>query len=158
LAALSSSVARIQSSAALALAADLVVESELTRTALLISTSEAVATAVGPAIASLVLAVSTPSVLFALHGVTFVASAALLAGVRQWRGNVARTAPAAAADAASEEVYRTTARTTWPLLGTRTIAAMLYGADVVLLAVIATQQLRQGTPAYGWLLAAAGVG
>jgi MFS family permease len=45
-----------------------------------------------------------------------------------------------------------------PLLVMRTIAAVVYGADIVLLAVIATDSLRSGTAGYGWMLAAAGAG
>jgi hypothetical protein len=49
-------------------------------------------------------------------------------------------------------------RAVWPLLVARGLVAFGYGVDVVLLAVLATEQLRQGTAAYGWLLAAAGAG
>ena len=40
----------------------------------------------------------------------------------------------------------------------RMIAAGVYGADIVLLAVIATENIGSGTSGYGWLLAAAGAG
>ena len=81
LAALSSGVARVQSSAALASAADVVPESRLSSTAAALSTTEAIATAVGPALASLVLAITSPAALFALNGFTFLASALLVASV-----------------------------------------------------------------------------
>ena len=158
LAALSSGVARVQSAAALASAADLVPESRLARTAAAISTTEAVATAVGPAVASLVLAVAPPATLFALNGATFAASAALVASVTSRpraavRGRVAVATPSQpGVDLASVR------RLVWPLLAVRTIASVVYGMDVVLLAVIATNQLRQGTSGYGWLLAATGAG
>jgi len=157
LAALSSGVSRIQSSAALASAADLVPESRLSRTATLLSSTDAVATAVGPALASLVLAVAAPALLFALNGVSFAVSAVLLASLTLLRGN----APAAGTRATGERDdagYRAALRLVAPLLAVRTLAAVVYGSDVVLLAVIATSQLRQGTSGYGWLLAAAGAG
>jgi MFS family permease len=154
LAALSSGVARIQSSAALAVAADLIAESRLVRSMAVINSAEAVATAAGPAIAAAVLAVSTPAVLFLLNGVTFAASAALLSGipvVRHRRPLAVPGVPAAALD-------RRVTRAVWPLLATRTIAAAVYGMDVVVLAVLAAQQLPQEAAGYGWLLTAAGVG
>lgn len=152
LAAVSSAVARIHAAAALAVGADVVVESQLVRSASLISTSEAVATAIGPALASLVLAVTTPAVLFLLNGATFLASAVLLLGVRAVPRRPRPSAPR------TDEAAPSVVRLMWPLLAARTLAAVVYGGDVVLLAVVATQQLRQGTSGYGWLLAAAGTG
>jgi predicted MFS family arabinose efflux permease len=158
LAALSSGVARIQSAAALASAADLVPESRLARTAAAMSTTEAVATAAGPALASLVLAFAPPATLFALNGVTFLVSAVLVASVT----SMARTAPrgrdATPSGGETAVDYDEVRRLVHPLLAVRTIAAVVYGMDVVLLAVVATNQLRQGTSGYGWLLAAAGAG
>jgi MFS family permease len=158
LAALSSGLARVQSSAALSVAADIVTESRLARTANLISSAEAVATAVGPAIASLVLAVSSPAVLFALNGVTFLASAGLL--IRTSAPDVVslRPRPGSWTVEGVDETYRAAVRLVRPLLVTRTIAALVYGMDIVLLAVIATERLRDGTSGYGWLLAGAGAG
>lgn len=157
LAALSSGVSRVQSSAVLASAADLVPESMLSRTAASLSTIDAVATAVGPAIASVVLAVTTPAVLFGFNGLSFVASLALVAGIHGF----ARTAPRSRTvrrGEDSDDSYAAAARLVWPLLALRTVAAVVYGADVVLLAVLATQQLRLGTGGYGLLVAAAGAG
>jgi hypothetical protein len=157
LAALSSGAARVQNSAVLAVAADVVTESRLARTALLLSTWESVATALGPAVAAVVLAVTTPAALFVLNGLTFAISASLVAGVaaaasRRVRPTWTDHGPSAV------EAYRGSIRTVWPLLATRTIAAFVYGIDIVLLAVIATAQLNQGTRGYGWLLAGAGAG
>ena len=154
LAAVSSGLARVQSAAALSLAADVVIESELMRRMAFIGTSEAVATAAGPALASAVLLVASPAWLFLLNAVTFLASALLLLGVRDRRR---RTAGAAAATA-SPGARATVLATVRPLLALRTLAAAVYGADIVLLAVIATDNIRSGTSGYGWLLAAAGVG
>jgi predicted MFS family arabinose efflux permease len=156
LAALSSGVARLQSAAVLASAADLVPESRLTHAAASLSTTDSVATAVGPALASIVLAVASPAVLFALNGASFAVSLVLVAGITGLR---ALPATGGRADRAGDEGgYRAAVRVVWPLLALRTIAAAVYGADVVLLAVVATNQLRQGTGGYGWLLAAAGAG
>ena len=157
LAALSSGAARVQNSAALSVAADVVTESRLARTALLLSTWESIATALGPAIAAVVLAVTTPAVLFVLNGVTFAVSAALLAGVTAAASRHVRRTHRADGRTAGD-TYHSAVRTAWPLLATRTIAALVYGIDIVLLAVIATAQLNQGTRGYGWLLAGAGVG
>ena len=82
IAAVSSTAARMQASAVLALAADVVVESKLARASMLAGASEAVATAVGAAAASAVLIRFTPPTLFLLNALTFVASAALIAKVR----------------------------------------------------------------------------
>ena len=157
LAALSSGVSRIQSSAALASAADIVPESRLSRTATLLSTTDSVATAVGPALASLVLAVASPAFLFALNGISFAVSAVLLAGLTLLRGGAPTSATRADTDRHDAD-HRAAVRLVWPLLAVRTLTAVVYGSDVVLLAVIATSQLRQGTGGYGWLLAAAGAG
>ncbi len=155
-AAVSSGVARVQSSAALSVAADLAPESQLARGAVLMSTAESVGTALGPAIASAVLLVLPPQALFALNGVTFLVSAALLLTVaapsalpRAWAAGRAQS---------DDATYRAVVRAVWPLLATRTVTAVVYGVDIVLLAVVATEQLRQGTTGYGWLLAAAGTG
>lgn len=154
LAALSSGVARIQSAATLAVAADVIPEGRLLRSMANLSSADAVATAVGPALASAILLRWNPAVVFALNGVTFALSAMLLAGLKgvpAGRGREPGRQPAA-------EVEDSIWRSVRPLLVTRTVAGMVYGFDVVLLAVIATEQLRRATAGYGWLLAAAGAG
>ena len=158
LAALSSGVARIQSAAALASSADVVPESRLARTTAAMSTTESVATAVGPAIASLVLAVAAPAALFALNGFTFAASAVLVASVTSMRRSRPRGGVAVRSGSTPPVDIDSVRRRVWPLLAVRLIASVVYGMDVVLLAVLATNQLRQGTSGYGWLLAAAGAG
>ena len=154
-AAVSSTLARTQASALLSLAADVVVESKLVRVSMLAGAWEAIATAAGSAAASAVLVHFTPPSLFLLNAVSFVASAALVANVRSVRATRARVRPASPAPGqspgASGVVF-------WPLQATRAVAASVYGADVVLLTVIASRQLHAGTSGYGWLLSAAGVG
>jgi hypothetical protein len=153
-AALSSTAARVQAAAVLALAADVVVESQLARASVLASASEAVATAAGSAAASALLLRFAPSDLFLLNAVTFVFSAILIAKVRPVAVRRAQPAPAIARD---DDSAATRSRI-WPLQATRSLAAYVYGMDVVLLAVVASRQLHSGTSGYGWLLAAAGVG
>ena len=94
---------------------------------------------------------------------TFIASATLLTSASSRRtATVDRARPRSTDrdvgrnDAGS--TYRATVRLVAPLLVSRTVAALVYGIDVVLLAVLATTQLNQGTSGYGWLLAGAGAG
>ncbi|MGD9957667.1 MAG: MFS transporter [Candidatus Nanopelagicales bacterium] len=155
LSAISSGLARVQSAAALALASDVVLESELVRRMAFISTSEAVATAVGPALASAVLLIASPAWLFLLNSVSFLLSAALLLGVRDRRRRVGQVRSTSTSSPGGRATVLTTVR---PLLAVRALAAIVYGADIVLLAVIATDTLRSGTSGYGWMLAAAGAG
>lgn len=155
LSALSSGLARVQSAAALSLASDVVVESELVRRMAFISTSEAIATAAGPALASAVLLVASPAWLFLLNAISFLVSASLLLGIRDRRRSAAVDSLQPKASPGARATVLATVR---PLLVMRTIAAIVYGADIVLLAVIATDSLRSGTGGYGWMLAAAGVG
>jgi CRP-like cAMP-binding protein/predicted MFS family arabinose efflux permease len=162
LAALSSGAARTQSAAALSAAADVVPESKLASTAALISTTDAIATALGPALAAVILALSGSTLLFALNGLTFAASAILIAGVPAM---ATQQAPSGAVQGdggqrttGEDPAYRATLKTVWPLLASRGVAAVVYGIDIVLLAVLATEQLKQGTAGYGWLLAGAGFG
>jgi len=158
IAALSSSVSRVQSGATQALAGDVIPERSLARTATAMSSAESVATALGPAIASIVIALSGPIAVFALNGLSFTLSAVLISGLVGESGSQigpsSTKVRAAANDNATREVYRTVR----PLLVIRGVCAFLYGCDVVVLAVVATEKLSQGTTAYGWLLASAGVG
>lgn len=153
-AAVSSTAARVQAAGVLSLAADVVKESQLARASMLAAASEAVATAAGSAVASLVLLRFDPSSLFALNAATFVVSAALVAWVPPVpvRPRVRRvTAPA-------RRVVSSVRTQVWPLQASRAVAAYVYGMDVVLLTVVAARQLGSGTGGYGWLLAAAGLG
>jgi predicted MFS family arabinose efflux permease len=139
--------------------ADLVPESRLPRTTVVISTAEAVAVAAGPAIAAVVLTVASTWVLFLANGVTFLVSAVLVLGLPQTRArsSAPTSNPSAGATVAQDQV-RAYVRAAWPLLTARAIVAVGYGLDVVLLAVLATESLSQGTAGYGWLLAGAGAG
>jgi MFS family permease len=154
-AAVSSTLARIQAAALLTLAADVVVESKLVRASVLAGASEAIATAAGSATASALLLHFTPPSLFLMNSISFAVSALLIGNVRS-AGRVRTSVhPASAAPGASR---RAPGVVFWPLQATRALAATVYGIDVVLLTVIASRQLHAGTSGYGWLLSAAGVG
>jgi predicted MFS family arabinose efflux permease len=161
----SSGIARVQSSAALSMTADLVPESRLPRTTAVISTAEAVAVAAGPAIAAVVLSFASTWVLFLANGVTFLASALLVLGLPRTpaASSTPRPGPrpesgAGARAGAGQDEVQAYVGEAWPLLAARAIVAVGYGLDVVLLAVLATESLAQGTAGYGWLLAGAGAG
>lgn len=154
-AAVSSTTARVQAAGVLSLAADVVAESQLARASVLAAGSEAVATAVGSAAASVILLRFEPSSLFMLNAATFLVSAALIMRVRAVpvrRRVAAGPQPATTSSTPSPRIH------IWPLQASRTIAAYVYGMDVVLLAVVADRQFGSGTGGYGWLLAAAGLG
>lgn len=145
-AALSSGCARIQAAALLSLAADVVPESRVARTSMLTAAAEAVSTALGSAAASALLVAVDPAGLFLVNGATFLLSAVLTLNLRAVgaRGPTAGRSAAPAPDGVRG------------LQAARVVAAYVYGADIVLLAVVAA---RDGHPgAYGLLLAAAGVG
>ncbi|HKC28160.1 MAG TPA: MFS transporter, partial [Jatrophihabitans sp.] len=152
-AAISSTLARLQGSAVLSLAADVVVESQLARASVLAGAAEAVATAAGSAAASVMLIRYTPPSLFLLNAATFAVSALVVARIKSGRTRTSSTRPTAASGS-----ERSAGAVFWPLQATRAVAAFVYGLDVVLLAVIASRQLHSGTSGYGWLLAAAGAG
>ncbi len=156
----SSTMARIQASAVLSLSADVVVESMLARAGRLMGAAEAIATAAGSAVASALLVQFSPSTLFGVNAATFVVSAVLLSSLRAIRprsvvaGSNRPTTPAMAAMVARSS------RAFWPLQAARGLAANVYGVDIVILTVIAARQFHTGSDAgaYGWLLAAAGLG
>lgn len=153
-AAVSSTLARIQAAGVLSLAADVVVESQLVRASVLAGAAEAVATAAGSAAGSLLLIPFTAPTLFVVNAVSFVASAALLASIRGAGGRRRRARPDSAQPSA---VTSGVVSLIWPLVASRAVVACVYGFDVVLLTVIASRALH-GTSGYGWLLSAAGVG
>ncbi len=154
-AAVSSTLARVQAAAVMSLVADIVVESELARAARLAGAAEAVATATGAAAASLVLLRFSPQSLFLVNAVTFVVSALLIAAVRSARRTPGRADPSSSVSTGSVGVA-----VFWPLQAARTIAAYIYGVDIVILTVVAARQFSagSGTGGYGWLLAATGLG
>ncbi|BEP16646.1 hypothetical protein acdb102_49570 [Acidothermaceae bacterium B102] len=157
IAAVSSTLARIQAASVLSLAADVVVESQLARAARLTGAAEAVATAVGSAAASALLVRFSPPALFLVNAATFVVSASLIATVRPTRR---RSTGTSSAPQARDDASPAGARSFWPLQAARGLAAYVYGVDIVVLTVVASRQFHSlsGTSAYGWLLAATGLG
>jgi predicted MFS family arabinose efflux permease len=155
-AAVSSTLARIQAAALLTLAADVVVESRLVRASVLAGAWEAIATAAGSATASVVLLHFTAPTLFLVNAISFAVSAILIGNVRSVRRVRAAVSPSPGVLGRSPR--RAAGVVFWPLQATRALAATVYGVDVVLLTVIASRQLHAGTSGYGWLLSAAGVG
>lgn len=151
-AALSSTAARVQAAGVLALAADVVVESQLPRTTRYAAAAEAVATAAGSGAASLLLSAFTAPTLFVVNAFTFAVSGALVARLR---GVPVRQQHRPAMPARETGVA---SRIVWPLQVTRGLVACVYGFDVVLLTVVATRHAGGGSGRYGWLLAAAGIG
>jgi hypothetical protein len=156
----SSTLARIQASAVLSLAADVVVESVLARAGRLIGAAESIATAAGSAFASALLVHFSPPALFVVNAASFAASALVLSSLHSIRPR--RSAPRADGIAASSRstISGWSSQAFWPLQAARGLAAYAYGVDIVLLTVIANRQFHSGSGAgaYGWLLAAAGLG
>jgi hypothetical protein len=155
-AAVSSTTSRVQATGVLSLAADVVAESQLARAAVLAAGCEAVATAVGSAAASVLLLRFEPSFLFLLNAITFLVSAVMIMRVRPVP--VRRRTAARAPDQPTPAPAPSVRLHVWPLQASRTVAAYVYGMDVVLLTVVANRQFASGTAGYGWLLAAAGLG
>ena len=88
-----------------------------------------------------------------VNALTFVVSASLLATVRATPPRPFNVAPTADSRSVGSKAF-------WPLQAARSLAAYVYGVDIVLLTVIASRQLHSasGTGGYGWLLAATGLG
>jgi MFS family permease len=135
---------------------------ELTAANVASSTIESIGTFLGPALGGLLLAVSSPEVVFAANGATFVWSAALVVGLR---GREAPHEPAAAPDPAARERevlagIATIARepTLRTLVGLYAAQTLVAGALNVLVVVTAFELLDLKAAGVGLLYAAIGVG
>jgi MFS family permease len=138
---------------------------ELTAANVASSTLESVGMFLGPALGGVLLAVSSPSVVFAVNGLTFLWSASLVLGLRRYEPS--REPPTrAAADTAARESSAFLAgvvtiarepelRTLVGLYGAQTLVA---GAVNVLVVVTAFEILDLGNGGVGLLYAAVGVG
>jgi MFS family permease len=135
---------------------------ELTAANVASSTLESVAMFLGPALGGALLAVSSPSVVFAANGLAFLWSASLVLGLRAYEPS----RPRAARDAGrrvvstlmagiSTIVHEPTLRTLVGLYGAQTLVA---GAVNVLVVVAAFKLLDLGDAGVGLLYAAVGVG
>ena len=135
---------------------------ELTAANVASSTIESVGTFLGPAFGGLLLAVSTPQLVFAVNGLTFLWSAALVVGLRRFE---MPREPSTSVDAADAEravlagiatiVREPTLRTLVGLYGAQTLVA---GALNVLVVVTAFELLDLEAAGVGLLYAAIGVG
>ncbi len=136
--------------------------SELTAANVASSTIESIGTFLGPALGGLLLAVSSPEIVFAANGLTFLWSAALVVGLR---GSEAPHERAATADPAERErevwagivtiAREPTLRTLVGLYAAQTLVA---GALNVLVVVTAFELLDLQAAGVGLLYAAIGVG
>jgi MFS family permease len=135
---------------------------ELTAANVASSTIESVGTFLGPAFGGLLLAVSSPQLVFAVNGLTFLWSAALVVGLRRFE---MPREPSTSVDAADAEravlagiatiVREPTLRTLVGLYGAQTLVA---GALNVLVVVTAFELLDLEAAGVGLLYAAIGVG
>jgi len=127
------------------------------------STLESIGTFLGPALGGLLLAVTSPAVVFAANGVTFLWSAALVLGLRGLEEPRERPAPDSGGESQGDGVLagiativrEPTLRTLVGLYATQTLVA---GALNVLVVVTAFELLDLDEAGVGLLYAAVGVG
>jgi MFS family permease len=135
---------------------------ELTAANAASSTLESVGMFLGPALGGALLAVSSPSVVFAANGLAFIWSAALVFGLRAYEPARVRTGRDASRPVVSTVmagistiVHEPALRTLVGLYGAQTLVA---GAVNVLVVVAAFQLLDLGEAGVGLLYAALGIG
>ena len=135
---------------------------ELTAANAASSTLESVGMFLGPALGGVLLAVSSPSVVFAANGLAFLWSAALVFGLRAYEPARVRTARDAGRPVVSTVmagistiVHEQALRTLVGLYGAQTLVA---GAVNVLVVVAAFRLLDLGEAGVGLLYAALGIG
>ena len=155
--ALSSAAGSAQRPAAMALLPRLVGESRLGPANALLHTVEELGVVVGPVIGAVLLTFTASWVVFAVNGVTFVLSAALVATLRR------RPAQSMAATATTSQLrlgLATVRRASFvmSLFAIVAMAELTYGAQTVQLVVYADSSLGLGAGGYGYLLAATGLG
>ncbi|HEY3550793.1 MAG TPA: MFS transporter [Gaiellaceae bacterium] len=131
---------------------------ELTAANLVGNTISSVGMFAGPAIGGVLLALSTPSAVFALNGALFLWSAAFVLRVPRddppQRAERPKLLPELTAGWTT--VWRTPALRV--VVGLTTAEEIVYGALEVLLVVLALRLLHAGNAGYGWLNTAMGVG
>lgn len=131
---------------------------ELTAANLVGNTISSVGMFAGPAIGGVLLALSTPSAVFALNGALFLWSAAFVLRVPRddppQRAERPKLLPELTAGWTT--VWRTPALRV--VVGLTTAEEVVYGALEVLLVVLALRLLHAGNAGYGWLNTAMGVG
>ena len=131
---------------------------ELTAANLVGNTISSVGMFAGPALGGILLAVSTPSAVFALNAALFLWSAAFVVRVPRddppQRAERPKFLPELTAG--FRTVWRTPALRV--VIGLTTAEEVVYGALEVLLVVLALRLLHSGNAGYGWLNTAMGVG
>ena len=122
------------------------------------STVQNVAVVIGPAIGGLVLLLGSTTWAFAINAVTFLASAAVLRGIRPIPGAGALEGTGLRAQLAGGlNVLRTSRAARW-LTATQMMGAAAYGLITVFFVLIPTELLGTGSSGTGTLYAAVGVG
>jgi MFS family permease len=131
---------------------------ELTAANLVGNTISSIGMFAGPALGGVLLAVSSPSAVFALNGALFLWSAFFVVQVPRddppERADRPRFLPELTAGWTT--VWRTPALRV--VIGLTTAEAIVFGALEVLLVVLALRILHSGNAGYGWLNTAMGVG
>ena len=139
----------------------LVAERDLAAANAVVSVLEHTALVLGPAFGGLLLLLGSPAVAFAVNGVSFLASAALVVPIR------ARAAAAEAEEERSPSLARRLADgfsalarsgDAALLVGLVVASSFVYGQEVVLLVLVAEQLLGTGAEGVSFLTAAVGVG
>jgi CRP-like cAMP-binding protein/predicted MFS family arabinose efflux permease len=137
----------------------LVDEPDLAAANAVVSILEHTALVLGPAIGGLLLLLGSPAVAFAVNGVSFLASAALVVPIRaraaaepgeQPPSLVRRLADGFAAVVRSGDAA--------PLVGLLVAASFVYGQEVVLLVLVSERLLGTGSEGVSFLTAAVGLG
>jgi MFS family permease len=118
---------------------------------------------VGPALGAVLLLLGPPSLAFALNGLTFVVSALMIASIpagpafRPPRAGHDAAPPSVLADLRAGAAALLGQRTACRLVGADIACSVVYGAQTVLLLLVA-QRLGLGADGYGYLLGVTGVG
>jgi MFS family permease len=135
---------------------------ELTAANVASSTLESVGTFLGPALGGLLLAVSSPAVVFAANGATFLWSALLVLGLRRYDPGPPRAEAAALGDGTGGVMAGITTIVREPnlrtLVGLYAAQTLVAGAVNVLVVVTAFELLDLDDSGVGLLYAAVGVG
>jgi MFS family permease len=119
----------------------------------------------GPALGAVLLLLGPPSLAFALNGLTFVVSALMIASIpagpafRPARADQAHgvPTPSVLADLRAGAAALMGQRAACRLVAADVVCSVVYGAETVLLLLVA-QRLGLGAHGYGYLLGAAGLG
>jgi MFS family permease len=115
---------------------------------------------VGPALGAVLLLLGPPSVVFAVNAFTFVASALLVAsirGARTFRPDSRGEVPSVLADLRAGAAALAGQRSAYRLVAADIACSLVYGAETVLLLLVA-RRLGLGADGYGYLLGAVGLG